>query len=335
MRIFIIYVIINKINDKKYIGQTRKKLNERWNGTEKSFLRNYKQNPHLINSVKKYRIKNFKRKILDFAQNQEELDKKEEFYIQKYNTLDHNFGYNLKHGGLKGKHTQETAGKIGKASKARWEDPEMRKKMIKRMKGIKKSKEWREKKSKEKKENGHWCGENNPIYIPELRKKRDKNYKEWLEKHLQRLENDSEYKKKCYPKFYTIGEAIKIFDENGFILLEKEYKNMSTSMKYQCKKCGYLGKKQLIMTIKGQKCGSCGKRKKNTKYKYITRDFLIKEYWLSEYNMENGILDTKQKSTYQITKEFCFNSSSVQCWMKKYNILYRTKTESQKLRRMK
>jgi len=97
-----IYIIKNLINRKKYIGQTTNKRGIRGAMTLES-IKNYYNNSHLINSVKLYGTENFERKIIDSAKDKEDLDKKEEYYIQKYNTLNRNYGYNLKHGGAKGK----------------------------------------------------------------------------------------------------------------------------------------------------------------------------------------------------------------------------------------
>lgn len=92
-----IYQIENLVNGKKYIGQTTNRKGHR------SFPSGYKANNHLYCSYEKYGIENFKITVIDSTKNQKQLDKKEEFYIKKFNTLDCNFGYNLKHGGSRGK----------------------------------------------------------------------------------------------------------------------------------------------------------------------------------------------------------------------------------------
>lgn len=111
-----IYEIKNLINNKKYIGLTTQKLSKRCPWTEHSLIQTH-ENPHLTNSLKKYGIENFERNVIDSAKDIEELDKKEEFYIQKYNTLDQNYGYNMKHGGNSGRHTKETKNKISQTRK--------------------------------------------------------------------------------------------------------------------------------------------------------------------------------------------------------------------------
>ena len=72
-----IYKITNKLNNKSYIG--RKKIySKNYND-----LHNYfGSGIHIINSIKKYGIENFKKEYLDVAYSDEELDKKEIYYIE-------------------------------------------------------------------------------------------------------------------------------------------------------------------------------------------------------------------------------------------------------------
>lgn len=155
-----IYMIRNKVNDKKYIGQTTNKKGVRGSMTLDSIKNRYWSNPHFIRSVKLYRIENFERLVIDSAKNQEELDKKEIFYIEKYKTLDYNLGYNIQEGGSHGKHSEKTKRKMSKVrrnktweeifgkekaktmkeemsenTKKMWEDEEHRKKMSEIRKG--------------------------------------------------------------------------------------------------------------------------------------------------------------------------------------------------------
>ena len=87
----IIYCIINKINGKKYVGQTTQKINVR-------FSRHCRKGNALYNAIKKYGKENFNVKEIDRATNQNELNEKEIFWIKKLDTLYPN-GYNLTTGG--------------------------------------------------------------------------------------------------------------------------------------------------------------------------------------------------------------------------------------------
>jgi len=89
-----IYKITNHINSKVYIGQTSRKIEERW--------RNHCRKNHTttaINSaIKKYGKENFTIEILFCVLQSEHLDTAERFFIKYYNCLAPN-GYNLDSGG--------------------------------------------------------------------------------------------------------------------------------------------------------------------------------------------------------------------------------------------
>lgn len=78
MGLVCIYMIINKINDKKYIGQTA------------DFCQRIKQhirgeNQVIDKAINKYGWENFKAKIIEFC-DKNDLDKKEKYWINYYNT---------------------------------------------------------------------------------------------------------------------------------------------------------------------------------------------------------------------------------------------------------
>jgi len=82
---------INKINNKKYIGQHIK------------FDDNYLGSGKVIQlAIKKYGKENFKRIILDYAYSQEELNEKEKYFIQYYNAINSKEFYNIHVGGKGG-----------------------------------------------------------------------------------------------------------------------------------------------------------------------------------------------------------------------------------------
>ena len=114
-----IYEIKNKINNKRYIGQTTNKKGVRGSMTLTSIKLSH-PNLHLIRSIEKYGIQNFKRKIIDSAKDKDNLDKKEEYYILKYNTLNNKFGYNNRHGGSYGKLSEEIKHKMSIIVKERF-----------------------------------------------------------------------------------------------------------------------------------------------------------------------------------------------------------------------
>lgn len=89
-----IYKITNKVNGKSYIGQSID-INRRWNEHKTG---SYTSAIHL--AIIKYGIENFIWEILEEC-SIKELDIKEKYYIQQYNTLAPN-GYNLTDGGTQG-----------------------------------------------------------------------------------------------------------------------------------------------------------------------------------------------------------------------------------------
>lgn len=112
----IVYKITNMLNNKIYIGQTTKSLGLRWGQHRRASL-SYGSNYPLYKAIRLYGIENFKIEKIDVADNSEELNIKEEFWIETFNSyIKHRKGYNLTKGGhnrddLKnkswGKHTQE------------------------------------------------------------------------------------------------------------------------------------------------------------------------------------------------------------------------------------
>lgn len=114
----VIYKLENTHNRKVYIGQTTSKDPSRYYKTH--YVSNEGRGRRkLCNAIKKYGIENFCFAIIDTAYSKEELDKKEIFFIKKYDCLIS--GYNCISGGSFGKHSEETKRMIslklmGKAS---------------------------------------------------------------------------------------------------------------------------------------------------------------------------------------------------------------------------
>jgi group I intron endonuclease len=88
----IIYLIINKVNGKKYIGQTARSFQER-------MKEHISHSTQLIDrKIREYGIDSFECKVIDQANSIEELNQKEINWINKENSLMPN-GYNLCIGG--------------------------------------------------------------------------------------------------------------------------------------------------------------------------------------------------------------------------------------------
>ena len=121
-----IYCIENTINNKKYIGQSVD-VDSRWSKHQGSLNKGDHDNDYLQKSWNKYGKENFIFYILEYCK-KDELDEKENYYIDLYNTLDGDCGYNLKSGGQATNHlSEEIRNKISKSNKKAYENSELRK----------------------------------------------------------------------------------------------------------------------------------------------------------------------------------------------------------------
>ncbi|MDK0745660.1 GIY-YIG nuclease family protein [Clostridium perfringens] len=199
----IIYKITNKVNNKVYIGQTKKSFDMRYcytgTGIERVYnfhkakqKNNKKCNSHLIYAIEKYGIENFKiDKEFDIAYSKSELDNKEIYWIKYYNSFENGYNNNLGgqgnsgHYGIKnsfyGKHHSEetkkrlreininkhhsykTRIKMSEKQKTRFKNLEERKKLSD------KGKEWWDDETKRKERSQKMSGRNNPMYNKDWR----------------------------------------------------------------------------------------------------------------------------------------------------------------------
>lgn len=102
-----IYLITNKINNKKYVGQTTQSVKKRFIQHKSS----KSSNSILHKSIRKYGKENFVISVLMECYSIDELNYFEQYFIEYYNTLSKN-GYNLKSGGLNCKHSIVTKNKL-------------------------------------------------------------------------------------------------------------------------------------------------------------------------------------------------------------------------------
>ena len=96
MEQYSVYMHVNKVNDKKYIGITKQTPEARW-GTNG---RNYQNRcPHFWSSIQKYGWNNFEHIVVASGLSKEDACNMEIDLIAKYRTQDKNFGYNILEGG--------------------------------------------------------------------------------------------------------------------------------------------------------------------------------------------------------------------------------------------
>ena len=173
-----IYAHINKINGKVYIGQTcYRNINQRWRHGE-----GYKHSPHFYNAIQKYGWENFEHIILfEDICGYELADVIERELIQKYQSNNSEYGYNISSGGSYGRTlTDETKNKI-RISKIGDKNPNYQKspsyitrqRMSASHKGIKQSDEWINKRKRVGEQNGMY-GRTLPKESKELISKKTK-----------------------------------------------------------------------------------------------------------------------------------------------------------------
>lgn len=92
-----IYKITNLINNKCYIGQSIH-IEKRFAQHKSPYEIECNSDKPLYQAFKKYGIENFSFEILEEC-TQDELNDKEKFYIEKYQSLIHQNGYNIRSGG--------------------------------------------------------------------------------------------------------------------------------------------------------------------------------------------------------------------------------------------
>lgn len=88
----LIYKITNDINNKFYIGQTIGTIQSRFNRHIADAVGERKLDTHLARAIRKYGKEHFHIKLIDSAENQNELTQKEYFWIRTTNAI--RYGYN-------------------------------------------------------------------------------------------------------------------------------------------------------------------------------------------------------------------------------------------------
>lgn len=92
-----VYLWTNTINNKKYVGTTKQKSLEARAGRQGE---GYRGSPRFYNAIRKYGFQNFKGQILADNLDKEQASLLEKHYIDKYASMNPQFGYNLHQGGF-------------------------------------------------------------------------------------------------------------------------------------------------------------------------------------------------------------------------------------------
>ncbi|MGG1652255.1 GIY-YIG nuclease family protein [Paenibacillus sp. NRS-1775] len=114
----IVYKATNKVNNKKYIGQTVQTLEKRKSQHENDHNYNSSKHYPFSNAIAKYGKENFEWEIIDTATSIEELNDKESYWIKCYeSSTEAGKGYNLRANGKNNFLSEEVKRKIGDAQK--------------------------------------------------------------------------------------------------------------------------------------------------------------------------------------------------------------------------
>ena len=91
-----VYRIINKINNKSYIGITSRSVDERWE-EHLSRVRNYNRQNRIYVAMKKYCVESFTHELVASTPNEDVVREMETFFIHYYDSYRN--GYNCNFGG--------------------------------------------------------------------------------------------------------------------------------------------------------------------------------------------------------------------------------------------
>ena len=116
----VVYKITNLINNKIYIGQTISDVKYRW----WAHCKPSKRNGQVISrAIQKYGKDNFTFEVIDSALNIDELNNKETYWIEYYNSRDKEKGYNVAFGGGNRAMPEETKQKLSKVNSGKKKPP--------------------------------------------------------------------------------------------------------------------------------------------------------------------------------------------------------------------
>ena len=129
---YYIYLIVNKVNGKTYVGQRK--------SSKECYKDNYMGSGKLLKKAKKkYGIENFEKFLIQYCYSKEETDKAEKLWITEYRSrgkAEYNIADGGQGGGFKGRHhSEETKRKISESNKVAFKSEVVKQKLSKAHKG--------------------------------------------------------------------------------------------------------------------------------------------------------------------------------------------------------
>lgn len=125
---------------KRYVGQTGTKPEKRWGKNGANYLKKERNGEYMhiafARAILKYGWDNIEHEIIASNLTKEEADNFEKLLIEKLNTKNRNYGYNLKDGGLGGGgFSEETLKKMSEIHKGKKQSEETIRKRVEKLKG--------------------------------------------------------------------------------------------------------------------------------------------------------------------------------------------------------
>jgi len=123
-----IYLVTNKANGKRYVGQTTGTVPRRWRAHVRDSEKGL--DSHFCRAIRKYTPEGFTVEAVADAPDQDTLNAFEYFYVKYLDTIEPNKGYNKREGGGQtAKHGKELSLRMSNARKGRIITPEWRAKI--------------------------------------------------------------------------------------------------------------------------------------------------------------------------------------------------------------
>ena len=131
MNNYIVYMHVNRINGKKYIGITSLRPKARWHNGH-----GYKKQKRFWSAIVCYGWENFEHLVLFEGLTKEDAEAKEEELIKKYKSNDLAYGYNIENGGVTHKLSKEQKDYLRDINIGKRHSEETKRKMSESHKGM-------------------------------------------------------------------------------------------------------------------------------------------------------------------------------------------------------